>query len=98
MLNHYSTHQYQLQNMAVAPTLGELTNQVVKLRHLPVSLNSALRQEIGYQTTAHFHGLFFAAQPNSEDKYSFALEEQRARERGLRIWTAHETECVLEVG
>lgn len=70
----------------------------MKLRHLPVSLNSALRQEIGYQTTAHFHGLLLAAHANSEDKYSYALEEQRALEDGLRRWTAHETECVLEVG
>lgn len=35
-----------------------------------------------------------------DSSFSFALQEQRARARegGLRIWTAHETECVLEVG
>lgn len=47
--------------------------------------------------SAHFHSL--PTHTNSEDKHTVsAHEEQRAREGGLRIWTAQETECVLEVG
>ncbi len=57
------------------------------LRHLSVNLNYVVTHEI----------------PNDCSLFTFkhtvpAHEEQRAREGGLRIWTAQETECVLEVG
>lgn len=49
--------------------------------------------------SAHFQRLLLPTHANSDDNHTVsAHEEQRVHEGGLRVWTAQDTECVLEVG
>lgn len=98
MLNHYSTHQHKGHNMVVAVTgdsyykLSDGLATSVGKSELCIHTWDAKRL-LGVL----FHSL--STHTNSEDKHTVpAHEEQRAREGGLRIWTAQQTECVLEVG
>ncbi len=98
MLNHYSTHRHKGHNMVVAVT----GDSYYKLSDgLATSVGKSELCSHTWDTKrllgVHFHSL--STHTNSEDKHTVpAHEEQRAREGGLRIWTAQETECVLEVG
>lgn len=98
MLNHYSTHQHKGHNMVVAVT-GDSYYR----------LSDGLATSVGKSEfcihtwdTKRLLGVLFhslSTHTNSEDKHTVpSHEEQRARGGGLRIWTAQETECVLEVG
>lgn len=98
MLNHYSKHRHERQNI-VAVT-GDFYYKLSDGIATPAGKSEFCihTQEIPNDCSVLTFTPFLLRQTQRISSTPFQQMKSSAREGGLRIWTAQETECVLEVG